>query len=294
MSQYRPNELFIDQTAEIIEEGKIPALARVVEYRTQVDALKLELAEERRPKDAADERARKAEGKIVRLEQQLAKQTQEANKYRSMVDDFVEDLNGDLVETLQDRVRIAEEDRQLGWERCNILQRNTDAAIKEKLEAEELLDVKDNELRMMNKQLQETKILLAYVRKERLRDGKGDIFHEDGRVLIKCERCSEVCELCDKCWFLILTIPILQLVEDPIAHTNIKHATKDILRRIEPCPLGCGMVLRIEHYETKVPASRIEKHTSSDVCRARLDQISKARCECAQFLVGQVAVDGME
>jgi hypothetical protein len=128
MSQYRPNELFIDQTAEIIEEGKIPALARVVEYRTQVDALKLELAEERRPKDAADERARKAEGKIVRLEQQLAKQTQEANKYRSMVDDFVEDLNGDLVETLQDRVRIAEEDRQLGWERCNILQRNTDTA----------------------------------------------------------------------------------------------------------------------------------------------------------------------
>ncbi len=57
-----------------------------------------------------------------------------------------------------------------------------------------MLDVKDNELRMMNKQLQETKILLAYVRKERLRDGKGEIFHEEGRVLIKCERCSEVCE----------------------------------------------------------------------------------------------------
>ena len=97
----------------------------------------------------------------------------------------------------------------------------------------------------------------------------------------------------------VLTIPTPQLVEDPIAHTNIKHATTDILRRIEPCPLGCGMVIRMEHYETKIPASRIEKHTSSDVCRARLDQIGKARCECAQYLVGKVAVaasgdDGME
>ena len=89
-----------------------------------------------------------------------------------------------------------------------------------------------------------------------------------------------------------LTTCILQLVEDPIAHTNIKHATKDILRRVEPCPLGCGMILRVEHYETKVPASRIEQHTSSDVCRARLDQIGKARCECAQFMAGKVAGGG--
>jgi hypothetical protein len=175
---------------------------RGLEYRRQVDALNLELAEERRPKDAADERARKAEEKIVVLEQQLAKLTQEANKYRIMVDDLVGDLDGDSAESLQDRVRIAEEDRQLGWERCNILQRHTDAAKKEKLEAEALLGVKDNELRMMNKELQETKLLLAYVRKERLRDGKGEIFHEDGRVLIKCERCSEVC--CELCWFLLI------------------------------------------------------------------------------------------
>ena len=270
---------------------------RGLEYRRQVDALNLELAEERRPKDAADERARKAEEKIVVLEQQLAKLTQEANKYRIMVDDLVGDLDGDSAESLQDRVRIAEEDRQLGWERCNILQRHTDAAKKEKLEAEALLGVKDNELRMMNKELQETKLLLAYVRKERLRDGKGEIFHEDGRVLIKCERCSEVC--CELCWLFpeLTSSGTLQLVEDPIAHTNIKHATKDILRRVEPCPLGCGMILRVEHYETKVPASRIEQHTSSDVCRARLDQIGKARCECAQFMAGKVAGggdDGME
>ena len=79
------------------------------------------------------------------------------------------------------------------------------------------------------------------------------------------------------------------MVEDPIAHTTIKHATKDILRRIAPCPLGCGMIIRMEHYETKIPASRIEQHTSSDACLARLHEITKARRECAQFLG-----DGME
>jgi hypothetical protein len=89
---------------------------------------------------------------------------------------------------------------------------------------------------------------------------------------------------------LFITTP-QQAVEDPIAHVASKHASTDLFRRMEPCPLGCGMILRPKFDQTKVPLSEIELHTAGDRCRKRLEQRVKARSELDIHLVGRAATE---
>ena len=255
-------------------------------YGQKIVSLQRELEDARQP---ADERAVKMELKMVQLQAKAKKQTEQAVKFSRIVDEMVEGLNGETIEDLMERAQTAEEDKQLGWERCRILQKHTDEAKGDLVKAEAVVKERDGEVKALTEKLYLTNLVLATVKQERRRDGKGDIFHEEGRVLVRCDLCMEVR---GGCLVFLRTYthapppsPLhSQLTEDPIAHVNVKHASKDPLRRAEPCPLGCGMVIRPKHYQPRVPPAEFDRHIEEDACKARLGLIRKARDECAQYM----------
>jgi hypothetical protein len=226
-----------------------------------------------------------AELKMVKEE--LAKKTQLATRYLGRLDEVYNALLGETVESLQERVETAEYDRQLGWNRCSILQRHTDVAKKEKSELEEVLKDKERALWVLNNELSDTKIRLGCVRQQLSRSGRGAICHEEGRVLIKCELCAEV----RRCSIIINYhwLTVAQAAEDPIAHVAAWHTAKrKNERRVEACPLGCGCVLFPLPHQPKVPDAEMQEHQQSERCRVRLELLNRVRAECAQYIVERV------
>jgi len=158
-------------------------------YGQKIVSLQRELEDARQP---ADERAVKMELKVVQLQAKAKKQTEQAVKFSRIVDEMVEGLNGETIEDLMERAQTAEEDKQLGWERCRILQKHTDEAKGDLVKAEAVVKERDGEVKALTEKLYLTNLVLATVKQERRRDGKGDIFHEEGRVLVRCDLCMEV------------------------------------------------------------------------------------------------------
>ena len=78
----------------------------------------------------------------------------------------------------------------------------------------------------------------------RRREAQGEIFHEDGKVLICCTRCREVmlCSIQFPYLFIITFLTPPQYVEDPAAHVAEVHTARGMSKRGVPCPLGCGTV----------------------------------------------------
>ena len=259
---------------------KIEQSEKDTNYGKKILKLQSELQELRQPKSPADERAMQAELKMVRLEAKLKKQSEQTEKYRLMAESVREELDGESIEELKERLKSAELDWDFAQDRCNILQTNMDDARKRLTEAEDGVRTRTHELENMSCKLYMANALANTLRQERKRDGKGDIFVEDGRVLFRCEMCLEVYifQLSLNSIQLIPTFP--QLNEDPILHGKVKHAHKDPLRRFEPCPMGCGMLLRPKPYQSCVPQSDFDYHVSEEVCKNRLELVCKLKSEC--------------
>jgi hypothetical protein len=173
-----------------------------------------ELQELRQPKGPAEERAIQAEMKVARLEVRLKKQTEEAVKYRNM----------ETLEELKERVRIAEEDWNFAQDRCNILQTNMDDARKRMTTVEASLTKHTHELEEMAVKLHMANVLVNHLKLERKREGKGEIFVEDGRVLFRCFICMEV---------RFLVFRLFSFV-DPRAPTVIRRSHRSCQREARP------------------------------------------------------------
>jgi hypothetical protein len=271
--QKRQREEHAAKIASAIEKAKeqwaVRGMIRVNEHRARIEALEAELAEERRrPLGTAE--ALGVELKAV--QQQLVAEKAMSGRYFEQLCDMDARLAGEVIEDLQERVERAEEDRRLGWVRCNILQKHTDEAKKEKKELEDVLRDKERELWVMNNELTNTKIRLACRTQQLTRDGLGPVFHEEGRVLVRCELCREC-------------------AEDPIAHVAVAHCTNKLDRLVMACPLGCGCVIFSDVGKRTIPKSEIDEHVQTERCRVRLELVEKARVECAQYLVGRVAMN---
>jgi chromosome segregation ATPase len=171
---------------------KIEQSEKDTNYGKKILKLQSELQELRQPKSPADERAMQAELKMVRLEAKLKKQSEQTEKYRLMAESVREELDGESIEELKERLKSAELDWDFAQDRCNILQTNMDDARKRLTEAEDGVRTRTHELENMSCKLYMANALANTLRQERKRDGKGDIFVEDGRVLFRCEMCLEV------------------------------------------------------------------------------------------------------
>jgi hypothetical protein len=121
--------------------------------------------------------------------------------------------------------------------RCAELEKELrDKELDAKLEIDRLKD----SLKHSDEALQRERVL-------RRREAQGEILHEEGKVLIRCTKCYEVCVFGIVCLFQSTRskfyTAVAQYVEDPFAHVAEAHATTNIHRRSVACPLGCGTVL---------------------------------------------------
>ena len=92
-------------------------------------------------------------------------------------------------QTLKDLLVNASAMRHSAW-----LER--DKARDEVKELEAKLDDKnremENEVARLQMEIRGQEFVIADEKQMRRRAGRGDIFHEDGKVLVKCSKCSEV------------------------------------------------------------------------------------------------------
>lgn len=179
------------RSKDVLDAKKLRDLkaAHQKEMDRRLTKLRLELADERRLGGRLRAELAEAQGRVDELEDQVGAAGDEDD------DDMVDQgtMRG-MQESarnqhLKDLLVNAAVMRNGAW-----LER--DAAKDRVVELERQLDEKNLEMEMavhrLRVEIKGLEVVIADEKQLRRREGKGDIFHEDGRVLIKCSKCFQV------------------------------------------------------------------------------------------------------
>lgn len=181
------------RSKDVLDAKKLRDLkaAHQKEMDRRLTKLRLELADERRLGGRLRAELAEAQGRVDELEDQVGAAGDEDEDEDGMIDQGT--MRG-MQESarnqhLKDLLVNAAVMRNGAW-----LER--DAAKDRVVELEKKLDEKNLEMEMavhrLRVEIRGLEVVIADEKQLRRREGKGDIFHEDGRVLIKCSKCFQV------------------------------------------------------------------------------------------------------
>jgi hypothetical protein len=180
---------YVGKTTKAVEkalsEWKVRGLAKVRAQQEVIAKLELELAGARLPRDAGEKN-------LLALEGRVRNEVAEKNKIKTAYDEMMEQLDGETVLSIfSDRMWL-ESDVKLYKGRSDMLQINTTALREEIKVADALVLKQEQEIWQLNFDMKLDKKLIAYLRLQRRYDTKEVIYHDEGKIIVKCTMCLEV------------------------------------------------------------------------------------------------------
>lgn len=155
--------------------------------------LETEIRRLREPRGSVNEQAVMVAEEAARvLQRKLDVEVEEKEEFKLVADHVTNALNGETIEDLLHRAAVSEEEKHKSWERAGTLLELASDMSDEVDSFAHKVHQRDEAILALKWDLSNSNCLLASTRKERARDGKGDIFHEQGRILFRCRMCSDV------------------------------------------------------------------------------------------------------
>jgi hypothetical protein len=194
------------RSKDVLDAKKLRDLkaAHRKEMDQRVTKLRLELADERRLGGRLRAELAEAQGRVNELEDQVGSKDDDEDEYEDDQGTMRGMQESARNQHLKDLLVNAAVMRNGAW-----LER--DAAKDKVVELEKKLDEKNLEMEMavhrLRVEIKGLEVVIADEKQLRRREGKGDIFHEDGRVLIKCSKCFQVLQRLFSLYLIIHQTP---------------------------------------------------------------------------------------